>query len=98
MCSRHTCTAYTSDGWRGTVRTGAVISPAACRRTQQSAGPECSDLTSHPELIDWSQVTRRIVRPQVWRPMRRFQQERVDRVRSCEDRSSAVTPDIGEFA
>lgn len=82
----------------GTVRIDAVISPAACRRTQQSAGPEYSDLTSHPELIDWSQVTRRIVRPQVWRPMGRSQQERVDRVRSCEHRSSALTPDIGEFA
>lgn len=98
MCSRHTCTAYTSDGWSGTVRIDAVVSPAACRRTRQSAGPECSDLTSHPELIDCSQITRRIVRPQVWRPMRRSQQERVDRVRSPEDRSSAVTPDIGEFA
>lgn len=98
MCSHYTRTPYTSDGWRGAVRTGAVISPAACRRTQQSAGPECSDLTSHRELVDWSQVPRRIVRPQVCRPMCRSQQERVDRVRSREDRSSALALDIGDLA
>lgn len=98
MCSHYTRTPYTSDGWSGTVRIDAVISPAACRRTQQSAGPECSDLTSHPELVDWSEVPRRIVRPQVCRPMCRSQQERVNRVRSFEERSTALAPDIGDLA
>lgn len=40
MCSHYTRAAYTSDGWRGAVCTGAVISRGACRGTQQSAGPE----------------------------------------------------------